>query len=243
MFVSLVGTTSKGRKGTSWEHIRRIFEALDHEWTCKVPSGLSSGEGLIWAVRNPIIKKQPVREKGRVVDYQDVTEDHGVSDKRLLVFEPEFASVLNMFRREGNVLSALLRQAWDTGDLSILTKNSPAKATGAHISVITHITQSELSILDAISLRNGFANRFLWVMVRRSKHLPEGGNISRVNFEPIIKRLRKAVDFARCDMQLLRDPEAQDLWIKNYRELSCERPGSYGYVTARGEAQVRIRSL
>ena len=37
----------------------------------------------------------------------------GVRDKRLLVFEGEFAQVLRVMRRDGNTLSGILRNAWD----------------------------------------------------------------------------------------------------------------------------------
>ena len=57
-------------------------------------SGLSSGEGLIWAVRDPIEKREGVRKKGRTVGYETVTADHGVSDKRALIIETEFLSPL-----------------------------------------------------------------------------------------------------------------------------------------------------
>jgi hypothetical protein len=65
---------------------------VDVGWTknCN-KSGLSSGEGLIWAVRDPIEKKEPIKRKGGCVEgYQTVIEDHGVEDKRLQVIEEEF---------------------------------------------------------------------------------------------------------------------------------------------------------
>src|SRR5205823_2555764 len=99
----------------------------------------SSGEGLIWAVRDRIMKREKVKEKGEV-SYVEVEADPGVSDKRLLVYEPEFANVLKQTERQGNTLSAILRQAWDGLDLRTLTKNSPARSTGAHVSLIGHIT-------------------------------------------------------------------------------------------------------
>lgn len=80
-----------------------------------IGSGLSSGEGLIWLVRDFIEQQLPVKEKGRVVDYEKVATDPGVSDKRLLVIEEEFVRVLASMGRESNTLSAVLRQAWDTG--------------------------------------------------------------------------------------------------------------------------------
>jgi hypothetical protein len=87
LFVALVGVSSKGRKGTSWSQVRRVLEAVDPEWARgRLLSGLSSGEGLIWSVRDQLKKQQPVKENGRVVEYQTVVEDPGVSDKRLLAF-------------------------------------------------------------------------------------------------------------------------------------------------------------
>ena len=40
--------------------------------------------------------------------------------------------------------SATMRDAWDSGTLGNLTKNSPDRATNAHISAIGHITEDEL---------------------------------------------------------------------------------------------------
>ena len=70
--------------------------------------------------------------------------DEGVTDKRLLVVESEFASVLRVAQRQGNTLSATIREAWDSGNLRTLTKNDPMTATGAHICIVGHITADEL---------------------------------------------------------------------------------------------------
>ena len=177
LFAVIVGATSTSRKGTSWSHVRRLLAAADEGWATNcITGGLSSGEGLIWAVRNPIEKKERIREKGRVAGYETVLVDEGVSDKRLLVFESEFSRVLRVCARPTNTLSATTRQAWDTGDLRTLTKTSPAVATGAHISIIAHVTSEELRReLDETDMGNGFGNRFLFVCATRSKLLPEGG--------------------------------------------------------------------
>ncbi len=235
----LVGQTARGRKGSSWAQVRRPLETVDPRWALdRVQFGLSSGEGLIWAVRDPIEKQEPVRERGRVVDYQTVVEDPGVTDKRLLIVEQEFASTLRVMGRDGNTLSPTIRQAWDTGDLRILTKNSPAKATGAHISIIGHITRDEvLRYLDSTEAGNGFANRFLWACVRRSKLLPEGGRIREVDFAPFVRALKDTVEFARGVGEMKRDGETRDLWHEVYPTLSQEVPGLLGAVTARAEAQ------
>lgn len=241
LFAVMVGDTSKGRKGTSGSHVRRVFEAVDPEWAkSRNLSGLSSGEGVIWAVRDPISKHEPIREDGKPTgDYRTVITDPGIEDKRLLVLEGEFAQCLHVMKREGNILNALLRQAWDSGDLRILTKNSPAQSTGAHISIIGHITRDELCRhLDGTDAANGFLNRFLWVCVRRSKVLPEGGSLDEAALEPIIQRLRQAVQFGRSAGELKRDEAARDIWRKVYPALSEGKPGLLGAVLSRAEAQV-----
>ena len=241
LFVVLVGVTSKGRKGTSWGHVKVLFQGVDDVWVSeRVQTGLSSGEGLIWTVRDPIVKREQVRDDdgsptGRI---EEVVEDPGVEDKRLLVLETELASTLRVMRRETNTLSPLIRQAWDTGDLRCLTKNSPAKATGTHVSIVGHVTRDELiRSLHSNELSNGFANRFLWICTRRSKLLPEGGRLSETDLEPLIARIRDAVEFARNVGEMKRDEEARQIWISVYSKLSQGYPGFLGSVLSRAEAQ------
>jgi hypothetical protein len=240
-----VGESSKGRKGVSMGHVRRHLETVDPTWGAAIKSGLSSGEGLIWQVRDPIVKTIAKKDKNTgKTDYAEEIDDPGIDDKRLLVVESEFATVLRQLSREGNILSTVIRDAWDRGDLSTLTKNSPARATGAHISIIGHITKDELRrYLDRTEAGNGFGNRFMWFCVRRSKCLPEGGRIQDVNFAPITQRLRAAVDFAQSAGEISRDDEARTLWAKVYPELSDGKPGLVGALTSRAEAQVMRSSM
>ncbi len=240
LYVVLVGQTAKGRKGTSWGRVRQLFKMADPDWSSqRIHSGLSSGEGLIWHVRDPIYKEEPVREKKEVVGYQSVRVDPGIEDKRLLILESELALVLRTLQRDGNTLSAVVRQAWDHGDLRVLTKNNPVTATGAHISIIGHITQDELCrYLDDTETANGFANRFLWICVRRSKCLPEGGSLHEEDLEPLVHRLKGAIYFGRSTGQISLDEEARKLWHELYPKLSTGRPGLLGNVTSRADPLV-----
>lgn len=232
LFVSLVGMTAKGRKGTSLGQAKRLFESVDDTWAReRITQGLSSGEGLIWAVRDEVQQKNKKGVTEIIVD--------GIDDKRLLAVEQELASMIRVLRREGNTLSAVIRRAWDDGNLSILTKNAPARATGGHISILSHITKDELlRYLDSTEAGNGFGNRFLWVCVRRSKCLPEGGKGGAVDFSFILRHLRRAVDFARQTQEIRRDQAARELWAEVYPELSEGKAGLLGSMTARAEAQV-----
>jgi hypothetical protein len=246
LFVTIVGVTSKGRKGTAWNHIRRVLEAIDPEWAVRrIQGGLSSGEGLIWGVRDPIERQEPLRDKKkRIVGYQSVVEDPGISDKRLLIVESELAATLRVMAREGSTLGTTIRQGWDTGELRVLTKNRPAQATGAHISIIGHITRDELlRFLTSTDTANGFANRFLWICSRRSKSLPEGGNIQSVDFAPLTQRLVELAYTALDAGELRLDEGARSIWREVYDALSEGKPGLLGSVTGRSEPQVLRLSL
>jgi hypothetical protein len=237
LFVVIVGQTSKGRKGTSLGQIQRILAEVDPVWSeTRVMGGLASGEGLIWAERDEVRDRVPAREKGRIVRYEEQISDDGEKDKRLLLVEPEFSRVLSVAERESNTLSAIIRQAWDTGNLRILTKKQAARSTEAHISIIGHITKDEVRRqLTNTAAANGFANRFLWVCARRSKLLAEGGALHTVDVAPFCRRLQIALEFAERVNGMRRDDQARDIWREVYPDLSGGKTGFVGcrYVPGR----------
>ncbi len=238
LFVAVVGDTAKGRKGTSYDRVRGLFHGVDEEWDQRIQSGLSSGEGLIWFVRDPIIEPVPKKENGRIVGYEEMETDPGETDKRALIVESEFARVLGVAERQGNTLSPIIRDAWDGKRLGTLTKTKAARSTDPHVSIIAHITSDELKrALSDTAIANGFANRFLFVCARRSKVLPFGG--AAVDWTEIRSRLRSAVEFARRAGQIPMDTEARQLWATVYQQLSAGSGGLYGAVTARAEAHAR----
>jgi hypothetical protein len=159
--------------------------------------------------------------------------------------EAELAGVLKVMSREGNTLSPVIRQAWDDGALQTLTKNDPMKSAEAHISIIGHITRAELlRHLTETEAANGFANRFVWLMVRRSKELPFGGEWFNVDTTPIIKRLAWALEFGSAPVEVTWADGARDIWAEVYGPLSEGKPGMFGAVVGRGEAQVvRLAAL
>jgi len=200
----LVGPTAKGRKGTAYDNIEWIMQTVDSSWTLSnVSGGCGSGEGLIAAVRDKTMKREPIKVRGKVTGYEEVETDAGVIDKRLLVYEAEFSSVLKIAGREGNILSEILRKAWETGNLRNTVKNNPLKATGAHIAIIGHITIDELQrTLTTTDAANGFGNRFLWLCVRRSKLLPDGGALQTIDFTPLITSLLEVFAKAKAVQQM-----------------------------------------
>ena len=237
IWIVAVGETSKARKGTSWGRIRQLFASAAPHWTQeRVLSGLSSGEGVIWNVRDPIVRRVLDKKSGEHVDEET---DAGVTDKRLLVIESEFASSLRHMERTGNTLSGTLRCLWDRGDVRSLTKNSPAATTGSMVSVVGHVTLDELRrYLTRTEMANGLANRFLFACVRRSKALPFGGG--PVDLDPFAVRVTDRLGRieARGEQVVMWTHSARGIWAEVYPELSEGKPGMVGATTSRAEAQV-----
>ena len=227
LFVVVVGQSAKARKGSGWASVEALFAKVSPDWAERIASGLSSGEGVIEALRDP-----SVDQRGNEVA--------GVADKRLMVFEGEFAQTLRVLRRDGNTLSAVIRNLWDGKTLGTLTRN-PLKASEPHGAIAAHITVDELKteITKGSEMFNGFANRFLWAFVRRSKMLsnPKPYPDGYWMFE--VAELGNAVAFAQTCTEVRRDVESQALWDHLYLgELSRDPGGLLGGATNRGDAQI-----
>lgn len=235
LFAVIVASTA-ARKGTSWGRVAKLLDQVEPEWSkLRIATGLSSGEGVIHRLRDAITQ---------IEDGSETVVQQGVDDKRLLVYESEFASTLRILARDGNILSPILRNAWDSRPLEILTKNSAEKASNPHLSIVAHITPEELlRYLDRTEVANGFGNRFLWVLSRRLKSLPRGGAIATEKLDPIVDRAMAALEFARSAGTIQRDADADTLWCERYESLRHEEPGLVGKLLARGQPQVLRLSL
>jgi hypothetical protein len=227
LFVVLVGDSSKARKGTSWNHIANLFEGVDPLWlaTCVNPARLTA-DGLLQAL----------------CDQDPPTE------RRLLTLAEEFATVLYNVKRGNGHLSPLLRCAWDNGNLPTLDLHRSLRVTGAHLSLIAHITQQELTrSFQHHQTHNGFANRCLWTWVERARCLPDGGSPPVHELALVVAQLRHAAVWATARPAILfrRDPEAAAMWARHYADLSYHHTVSLrGAATSRGEAQVlRLSAL
>ena len=93
--------------------MKQLLRPIADDWVSAcVQKGLASGEGLIWAVRDPIFKEEPIKDKGKLTGYQTVKTDSGIADKRLLILASEFSEILTIAKREGNTLSQIIRDCW-----------------------------------------------------------------------------------------------------------------------------------
>jgi hypothetical protein len=246
-FCSIVGQSSRARKGTSKAPVKRIFEEADNirrnASTLPFPSGsslkvsngpLSSGEGLVNAIRDK---------------NEDDENDKGVADKRLLCIEGELGAALRAFQRSGNNLSMILRMAFDGEKIAPLTKNSRIAASEPHVNLVGHITRHELKeLLSATEIWNGFGNRILWLCARRPKTVAFPTPMPNDEVTEIATELARVITLAHSHgskggRELVMSNSAQDHWVNVYPELTQDHPGVLGAVTSRAEAHARRLAL
>ncbi len=234
----IAGASSKARKGTSGRPVANLFSRylpeVEESWQGAQTSNgpFSSGEGIVYAVRDPI--KAWDRET-----QAEVVQDPGVADKRLFVMDEEFANVLTAAKRDGNKLSMIIRQAWDSGNIAPLIKNRKISTTRAHIGWVSHITIAELtSKLSESEALNGFGNRILWVCAKRPKLVPLPSPIPPEKMNRIASRLAGIIENAKSCGRIYMSNRARAYFTDIYPDLSQSKPGLAGSIVSRAEAQV-----
>lgn len=196
LFCLHIGRSGRGRKGDAVQLVLRIDQALrelDDRFAPQIHrGGLSSREGLVALIHDSA-------HHGR----QDIP---GIDDKRLWVVESEFANVLHQGRREGNTLSAALRDCWDGVSLKPATKSNRLYATHPHVCLSGAISPSELTgMMSTRELTNGFANRFLMLWAERTKILPFPRATPQATVDALARRVLSILEFVGADQYDQRD--------------------------------------
>lgn len=226
LYAALVGETGKGGKGTSWSVDREMARlAFGDGYLEQVQGGFGSGEKLI--------------------DVLAGSDEEPARDHRVLVVEPEMARMLKVAARETSILSMTLRNGWDGYPLEARSRGTTSVARDHHIGVVAHITAEELRLrLSEADTYGGFANRFLWVAVRRARRLPKGGNVPDELLASHARTIGEAVSRARTVGQVVRTPAAEDRWAELYDVMGDDEPGGLlSAVITRAEQQVLRLSL
>ncbi len=250
IWAVVIGGSGTGGKGTSANPLLELRgppppppASTAAEWEC-VNAGplhpasprlsLSSGEGLIAAIRDPVDTPNP---KGGAP-----SRDPGNPDKRLFLVTAEFGGALAVMRREGNNLSAMLRGLWDGGPSGAMTKTNRTFVERPAVSIVGHITPAELhSRLDRDSLHNGLMGRFLWFHSERSKLIAVPGEVPPDLLDSIRDRLRAAVLYSAGKAWTAADftAEAQSLWADEMvPRLTAFGDGLLGMMASRSRAYV-----
>jgi hypothetical protein len=200
----LFGRTGSGRKGEATNVAEQFLTRAHRDFVKIRTTGLSSGEGLIEAIRDLTEVKH-----GRDV------EVIGTTDKRLFLVEPEFSSVMARAKREGSTLAAVLRQAWDGRALSVLNR-SALRASSSHVGVIGHVAPAEFcKRLAEAEMSGGLYNRFLPVWTERPHLLPIPPELDPKTVEALAKDLARGIARApKLSVMRLAPGQAVDLWTE-----------------------------
>jgi hypothetical protein len=215
LFCLHIGRSGRGRKGDAVSLVLRIdaaLRAIDDAFAPQIHrGGLSTREGLAALIHDGY-------RQGR----QDIP---AIEDKRLWVVESEFANVLHQGRRDGNTLSAALRDCWDGIDLKPATKSNRVYASDPHVCLSGAISPGELTgLMSAREMSNGFANRFLMIWAERSRMLPFPKETPQAVVDHLARRTLDVLAFVRADRheerahrQMELSPQAQWRYAQFYR--------------------------
>jgi hypothetical protein len=224
LFVALVGRTSRSRKGTATADMGGLMRHVEEGWHQRHQvSGFGSGEALVEHASN-----QP--------------------GEAIYMVESELARVLAVASREGSSASSALRSAWDFQRMEHRIRRHVYDAPPAPVSMVGHITLSELRDdrhgLRPVEVMNGFGNRVLWIFVDRRRIVPNLEPIPQEVLTPLVRRIREALVAGRKAGAVRRSPDADDLWADLYRRMADDDgAGLVDALTARAEAQVLRLSL
>lgn len=243
LFCLHVGRSGRGRKGDALSLTNRLREAIEARYcqtyaenqggnlaglVCPAEmysgghhyGGLSTREGLALLIHDGYTHGKD--------------EIPAIRDKRLWVVESEFANVLHQAKRDGNTLSAALRDAWDGIGIRPATKTSKLWASDPHISMSAAITPTELrSLMQARELTNGFANRFLIFWAERERIISFPTPTPQEVLEDLVTRTMEVIAFARGSYpesadsrEMMLSDEARSEYDRCYRgELTSQADG------------------
>ncbi|MBK5966998.1 hypothetical protein CCR95_23745 [Thiocystis minor] len=229
LFTLHVGRTAIAAKGESTGLPLRIDEAIRQSPLARLgpeqhllgqthAGGLSSREGLTLFVHD---------------GYKSGRDDiPSIEDKRLWVFEPEFQNVIAQGKREGNTLSAALRDVWDGGSIKPATKGGRIWASVPHIALHGCITPFELRAgLEQKDITNGFGNRFLLIWAERTCLVPLPRATAPEAISRLARRAERVIRFALgtypatiYTRELRLTPDAETMWCSAYRSLKRREP-------------------
>jgi hypothetical protein len=222
-----VGGSGRGRKGDALSLCRLLHKAVSRLSKQTAPGthygGLSSAEGLVQLVHD---------------GYKDgKNEVPPVLDKRLWVVESEFANVLQQTKREGNTLSAAIRNLYDGAGIRPATKSNRIGVDEPHVCISGGITPSELrSALSARELTNGFANRLLMIWAERTRSIAFPQPTPCEVVETLAMRIIRVVEFAEESIRDITRPDgisltpsAKELYSELYTTELCDQD-SHGLI-------------
>lgn len=243
LFTLHVGRSARAGKGEAIRLVKRIAQRVAADRPGLLgqihTGGLATREGLAKLIHD-----------GYTIGRETVA---AIPDKRLWVLEEEFSNILRQQRREGNTLSAGLREAWDGGSLRPATKTGTVWASDPHIGIAAAITPMELvELISARDMANGFLNRFVLIWGERVRIVPHPEPTAETVVRDLAERTAAVIEFARGgypettdSRQMHMTSDARALWEKRYGDF--RRPSESELLDAmlerRAPTAIRIAML
>jgi hypothetical protein len=250
-FLTVLGDSGIARKGSALEKVKEFLRLIDPGWAKRgIKGGFPSGEAIIHFLRDPTF--------GRDKKGSETIRDPGNPDKRLLMVAPEFARLLKFAERKGNILTEILREAWDSPEeLSNQAKNGSDYASYPHLGLISHVTEKELRKFDPELISNGFLNRMIFVLAFQAREIP---NPKPIEWPPeLLEEFKEIYRLAHVPAELdisqlgaAPEPqikhiplteEAESLWEKIYYEHSNNKDEKLNEILRRFNDHIRVLAL
>jgi hypothetical protein len=141
-------------------------------------TGIGSGEGLIYAVRDMVTKQE--EKNGKM---ETIIIDNGANSKNVLFQEPEFSRLLKAGKREGSTITECLRNSWYNEILEINLSGRSVRSTEYSIAMICHVTEKELTkLISDVDSSNGYLNRFLFCKIGAAESRPFPDDFDIITF-------------------------------------------------------------
>lgn len=235
--LAVVGCSAAARKGVSWRRAHKLVAEADPDWAAHcVATGLADVAAVERTLRDRVAAAAEAGE--------------GAADLRLLIFESELGRAIDAALRPGNDLARLLRVAWEQERFKPLGKRGVDLPAQSHVCVVGHIGFDQLQERATPRFLNGgFADRFVWTVVDRSKSLPDGRGVDGGDDDAggggeldegyatrrrvLVERLRAAIRFGQRTGRMTRDDDAAALWRENYEALTQATHGPLASLGSR----------
>lgn len=218
-FVILMGDSAKARKGSSFDHVTRLLAEADPAFPSRLTTGLSSGEGLIWAVRDALrtgSRRRRQAAAGRRTRICLGVEGHRPRDLDLVA-----AITLGLGRSATGALDP---------------HRPGPRHRCAHLDHRSHHRQRAAPSHHPRRARERLHQQVRTRGRQRVRLLPEGGDANPLNGSGLIRYLASVLKHAHTAGRVTLDPAARQLWWDTYPQLTQPGDGLAGQVLARAEA-------
>jgi hypothetical protein len=184
MFAVVVGFSEEGGKGMAWNPSESLLRHIDYEWMNKRRYGsFNSGDGIVVVLRNN----------------RKIPKDRTTLDNRLFIQTEEFSKVLKAINWANNNLEEVLCECWDCKSaINSTNKKDDFFAENPFVSIFGNTTPRALKVyLGILQQENGFGNRFLWPMVRKTRVESFPEDVGWYQHQNVLKHFGEVLEWAR----------------------------------------------